>query len=76
MRVAAKSEAAPMRVAQIPKPGGDFEIVEREIPNAGAGRCESRFRPVVFATVTCLRRKVYGLELSTSGSSTRSPDQR
>src|SRR2546427_12753864 len=38
MRVAAKSEAAPMRVAQIPKPGGDFEIVEREIPTPGAGQ--------------------------------------
>jgi D-arabinose 1-dehydrogenase-like Zn-dependent alcohol dehydrogenase len=24
-------------VAQIPKPGADFEIVEREIPNPGAG---------------------------------------
>jgi len=38
MRVAAKPEAAPMRVAQIPKPGGDFEIVEREIPTPGAGQ--------------------------------------
>jgi D-arabinose 1-dehydrogenase-like Zn-dependent alcohol dehydrogenase len=27
---------APMRAAQIPKPGADFEIVEREIPNPGA----------------------------------------
>jgi D-arabinose 1-dehydrogenase-like Zn-dependent alcohol dehydrogenase len=26
---------APMKAAQIPKPGGDFEIVEREIPKAG-----------------------------------------
>jgi len=29
---------APMRVAQIPKPGADFEIVEREIPKPGAGQ--------------------------------------
>ena len=29
---------APMRVAQIPKPGGDFELVEREIPEPGAGQ--------------------------------------
>ena len=29
---------APMRVAQIPKAGGDFEIVEREIPNPGPGQ--------------------------------------
>jgi len=28
---------APMKVAQIPKAGGDFEIVEREIPNPDAG---------------------------------------
>jgi len=26
-----------MKVAQIPKPGGDFEIVEREVPQPGAG---------------------------------------
>ncbi|HTC65371.1 MAG TPA: alcohol dehydrogenase [Candidatus Saccharimonadales bacterium] len=29
---------APMKAAQISKPGGDFEIVEREIPNPGAGQ--------------------------------------
>ena len=28
---------APMKAAQISKPGGDFEIVEREIPNPAAG---------------------------------------
>src|ERR1700676_15594 len=28
---------APMKAAQIPKPGADFEIVEREIPKPGAG---------------------------------------
>jgi D-arabinose 1-dehydrogenase-like Zn-dependent alcohol dehydrogenase len=27
---------APMKVAQVPKPGGDFEIVEREVPQPGA----------------------------------------
>src|SRR5271167_89626 len=37
LRVAAKPEAAPMKVAQISKPGADFEIVEREIPTPGAG---------------------------------------
>ena len=31
----AKPAVATMRVAQIPKPGGDFEIVEREIPKPG-----------------------------------------
>jgi len=29
--------ATPMKAAQIPKPGADFQIVEREIPNPGAG---------------------------------------
>jgi D-arabinose 1-dehydrogenase-like Zn-dependent alcohol dehydrogenase len=32
-----KFAIAPMKAAQIPKPGADFEIVEREIPNPGAG---------------------------------------
>ncbi len=30
-------KAAPMKVAQISKPGADFEIVEREIPKPGTG---------------------------------------
>jgi D-arabinose 1-dehydrogenase-like Zn-dependent alcohol dehydrogenase len=38
LRVAAKPEAAPMKVAQIPKPGADFEIVERKIPEPGPGQ--------------------------------------
>ncbi len=29
---------APMKAAQIPKPGADFEIVEREIPKPGVGQ--------------------------------------
>jgi D-arabinose 1-dehydrogenase-like Zn-dependent alcohol dehydrogenase len=33
---------APMRVAQISKAGGDFEIVEREIPNPQAGQVRIR----------------------------------
>src|ERR1700758_2851007 len=37
LRVAAKPEAQPMKVAQISKPGGDFEIVERPIPAPDAG---------------------------------------
>ncbi|HXN49309.1 MAG TPA: alcohol dehydrogenase [Bryobacteraceae bacterium] len=31
-------EAAPMMVAQISKPGGDLQIVERQIPHPGAGQ--------------------------------------
>jgi len=33
-----KVAVAPMKVAQISKPGGDFEIVDREIPKPGAGQ--------------------------------------
>ena len=29
---------APMRVALVPKPGADFQIVEREVPKPGAGQ--------------------------------------
>ena len=38
LRVAVKPAAAPMKVAQISKPGADFEIVEREIPTPDAGQ--------------------------------------
>ena len=38
MRVVAKPEAALMKAVQIPKPGGDFEMVEREIPTPGTGQ--------------------------------------
>jgi D-arabinose 1-dehydrogenase-like Zn-dependent alcohol dehydrogenase len=38
LRVAAKPEAAPMKVAQISKPGADFEIVERKIPEPTPGQ--------------------------------------
>ncbi len=33
-----KFAVAPMKAAQIPKPGADFEVVEREIPKPGAGQ--------------------------------------
>ena len=33
----AKTAIAPMKVAQISRPGGDFEIVEREVPQPSAG---------------------------------------
>lgn len=32
-----KVAVAPMKVAQIPRAGADFQIVEREIPKPGAG---------------------------------------
>ena len=33
-----KTAIAPMKAAQVPKPGADFQIVEREIPRPGAGQ--------------------------------------
>jgi len=38
LRVAAKPEVARNKVAQVSKPGGDFEIVERAIQAPGAGQ--------------------------------------
>jgi len=38
MRVVPKPGIAPMKAAQISKPGGAFEIVEREIPEPDAGQ--------------------------------------
>src|SRR5208283_331127 len=42
LRVAAKPEVAPMKVAQISKPGADFEIVERETPEPEPGQVRIR----------------------------------
>ena len=38
LRVTAKPEVARMKVAQIPKPGADFEVVERDIPDPAEGQ--------------------------------------
>jgi len=32
-----RAAIAPMKAAQVPKPGADFQIVEREVPNPGPG---------------------------------------
>ena len=45
---------APMKVAQISKPGGDFEIVEREIPNPVQEKYASRCRLAAFVIAMCL----------------------
>ena len=36
--------ATPMKVAQVPAPGADFQVVERKIPEPGAGRVRIRVR--------------------------------
>jgi D-arabinose 1-dehydrogenase-like Zn-dependent alcohol dehydrogenase len=38
----AKTAVAPMKAAQIPKAGADFEVVEREIPKPGPGEVRIR----------------------------------
>ena len=40
----AKAAMAPMKVAQISKPRGDFEILDREIPKPGAGEVRIKVR--------------------------------
>src|SRR5206468_9639638 len=35
---ATKLATAPMKVAQIPSPGADFQFIEREIPKPGVGQ--------------------------------------
>jgi hypothetical protein len=42
LRVAAKPEASQMKAAQISKPGGEFEFVERQFLSPVRGRCSSR----------------------------------
>src|SRR4029077_7997981 len=42
MRVAVAPKPAPMRAGQISKPGADFQIVEREIPDPGPGQVRIR----------------------------------
>jgi hypothetical protein len=51
---------ATMKVAQITKPGGDFQVIEREIPKPVQDRCASRCRRAASATATCSRRKASG----------------
>lgn len=38
MKVAPKAEVAVMKAAQVSRAGGDFEIVERNVPTPGADR--------------------------------------
>jgi hypothetical protein len=75
LRVAVKRGRAPMKVAQISKPGADSEIVEREIPEPDPGHVrikvqacgvchsgESRLSNIVpkLAHCACVRPQRYG----------------
>jgi hypothetical protein len=54
-----------MKAAQVPKPGADFQIVDREMPDRARDTCGSRYRPVASAAVTFSQKKARGLEFST-----------
>ena len=61
-----------MKVAQVSKPGADFEIVEREFLRRMQDTFGSKCRLAVCATVTCSRKKAYGPEFRSPNSRTRS----
>ena len=42
MKVIPKLQLAPMKVAQIPQPGADFEVVERPVPEPNTGQVRIR----------------------------------
>ena len=43
---------ATMRAMQIAEKGGDFELVEREVPSPGRGEASSASTPAASATAT------------------------
>jgi hypothetical protein len=55
---------ATMKAAQISKPGGEFEIVEREILSRARDRCASKYKLAACATATCSQKKANGPEFS------------
>ena len=59
---ATRVATATMRAAQIAKPGGEFEVVEREIPKPNAG--EVLITLVASAVAMCLRKRASGREFS------------
>jgi len=46
-----------MKAVQVPRAGGDLQVVEREVPQAGQDKSGFAFKPVEFATVTWSRKK-------------------
>jgi D-arabinose 1-dehydrogenase-like Zn-dependent alcohol dehydrogenase len=44
LRVAPTPQLAPMKVVQVPKPGADFEVVEREVPRPGEQQVRIKVR--------------------------------
>ena len=56
-----------MKAAQISKAGGDFELVEREIPEPGAGQVRVKVEAcgICHSDVAGQRRSVAGTSIST-----------
>ena len=48
-----------MRSVQVSKANGPFEIVERDIPEPGAGKFVSRYKHAAYAIVIPLLKKDY-----------------
>jgi len=48
-----------MKAVQVPKPGADFEVVEREIPEAGSDKSGFALKRVESVTAMWPRRKAF-----------------
>src|ERR1700686_5005572 len=51
---------APMKVAQIPRAGADFQIVDREIPQPGPGQVRIKVQACGVCHSDCSPKKVCG----------------
>jgi D-arabinose 1-dehydrogenase-like Zn-dependent alcohol dehydrogenase len=65
---------AKMMVAQVPAAGADFEIVEREIPQPGAGQVRIRVQACGICHSDVITRE--GLSISTAPQRTPRPSCR
>lgn len=57
-----------MQVVQVPEAGADFELVEREIPQTGAGQVRIRVQACGICTATSSRRRTSFPALRTRAS--------
>jgi D-arabinose 1-dehydrogenase-like Zn-dependent alcohol dehydrogenase len=57
-----------MRVAQVTRPKGSFEIVEREVPEPGAGQVRIKVEACGICHSDSFTRRAPGLVFNTRGS--------
>jgi hypothetical protein len=62
LRITPKPEVVRMKAAQIAKPGAEFEMVDRQVPEPHAGQV--RIKHVASATVTCSSKRACCLGFS------------